>query len=145
MNEDVVVRFIIQIAGKPVQNVEKALSIVEEKLGESQTFKLKESQILEAQYDEESSLYSGLIEGVAKFDDLEKLFEFILDYTPNSIEVEEPEHIKLDAARLTGMLNEFSNKILSTTNQVRTLSANLHFLSQKVRDFESKDKKKKKL
>ena len=140
MAEKTKIRFIIQIAGKPVENVNRALEFVEKKLKESETFKLKESEIIEPELDEETSLYSGLIEGLGVFDNHDKIFQFILDFTPNSIEVEEPEYIKLDSASFTGMLNDFSNHMLKSASQIRKLNAAVHQLNNKS---ENKTKTKK--
>lgn len=140
MAEKTKIRFIIQIAGKPVENVNRALEFVEKKLKESETFKLKESEIIEPELDEETSLYSGLIEGLGVFDNYDKIFQFILDFTPNSIEVEEPEYIKLDSASFTGMLNDFSNHMLKSASQIRKLNAAVHQLNNKS---ENKTKTKK--
>lgn len=138
MAEDIEVQFIIQIAGKPATNVQKALDLVNKKLEESKDFKLLESEVLEPELEEDTTLYSGMIDAIARFDDLEKVFNFILDYTPNSIEVIEPENIKLDNARLTTMLNHFSNRLLGATHQIRTLNAHVHHLNKKIQESQVK-------
>lgn len=140
MSEKITARFIIQIAGKPVENVEKALKIVEEKLKAEKRFKVVESEILEPELDEKSTLYSGLIEVLARFENAQSVLEFIIDYTPNSIEIEDPEKIVFDNASFTGILNDFSSSILRMTHQVRTLNANIHFLDKKVKELEGKKK-----
>ena len=138
MSEKVKVRFIIQIAGKPVENVEKALNIVEGKIKESKDFKVLESEIIEPELDEETTLYSGLIEMLIRFESIESVFEFIYDYTPNSVEIEEPENFKFDSARLTGLMNDFSNHMLKSAQEVRNLSAHFHIMKKELDELKSK-------
>lgn len=121
--------FIIQIAGKPQNKVDQALNTLIEKIKEEQ--KLKEYEIEESEYDEESTLYSGLVEVGIKFNTVRDLLEFIVDYTPNSVEIESPENIKLDNSSLSAALNDFSSHILKSNQEVRKLRAQIHSMKKK--------------
>jgi len=124
------VRFIIQIAGKPVENVQKALEHVLGKLKEeTEKFNIVESHIEKPELDDKSTLYSGFIEVLAVFKDSTHILEFILDYTPTSVEVEEPEEIKLNNSDFTGILNDFSQNILNHQSEIRNLRAQIHMLN----------------
>ncbi|MCA9495748.1 MAG: hypothetical protein KC589_02300 [Nanoarchaeota archaeon] len=141
MAEKIDARFIIQIAGKPIENVEKALKHVLEKLkGEKEKFKVIESDIEEAEYDEETKLYSGFIDVMARFSDSKSILEFILDYTPTSIEIESPENLKLSSNDMTGILNDMTNFILGTQNKIRQLNAYVHMQNKKIEELEGKKK-----
>lgn len=134
-------RFIIQIAGKPVENVNKALNIVLDKLKtENEKFKVIESDLFEADLDEKTTLYAGFIEVVAKFSDSKNILDFILDYTPTSIEIEDPEKIEIDAHSFTTILNDFSSHLIDNQTQIRKLSANLHYLNNKLKELEGSKK-----
>lgn len=134
-------RFIIQIAGKPVENVNKALNIVLDKLNsQKDKFKVIESELVEAELDEETTLYSGFLEVSAKFKEPKEILNFILDYTPTSIEIEDPQKIDLDAGSFTDILNDMSNHIISTQTHIRHLSANIHVLNKKLKELEEKNK-----
>jgi hypothetical protein len=129
MEEPIVVRCIIQIAGKPKENVEKALQYVDEKLGNaSKDYKLKSSEMSIPELDEESTLYSAFLDVVLEFEEVGKILEFILDYTPNSVEIESPQELTLDSTALTGVLNDFSNHFLKMNDKVRRLNAHIHQL-----------------
>lgn len=133
MDKKITARFIIQIAGKPVENVDKALNHVLNNLKqEKEQFKLIESSIGEPELDDETTLYSGFLDITAKFPNVKSILEFILDYTPNSIEIESPEEIKMTNDILTGVLNDMSNFILSSQNEIRKLRAHAHILNQKL-------------
>lgn len=125
-------RFIIQIAGKPVENVEKAVEFILNKLKEEKdSFKILESHTEKPKLDEENTLYSTFIEVVARFNDSETLLGFILDYTPTSVEVESPDNIELNSHEFTGILNDFSNNILNLISENRKLNAQLNYLVSK--------------
>lgn len=132
MNNNIKAMFIIQIAGKPLENVNKALELVEKKLKDDKRWKILESDIIEPELDEESTLYSGMIEATAKFNTSGNIMEFIMDYTPNSIEVEDPSTINLNLSEFNGMLNDISNYMLASQTQIRKLNANLHMLKKQL-------------
>jgi hypothetical protein len=132
----------IQVAGKPVENVEKALKLVLERIKEDDRWKVLDSEIIEPELDEESTLYSGIIEVKARFEDPEKLMEFIVDYTPNSVEVEDPTELKFDSVAFTSILNDMSSHFLKINMKLRQANAHLHMLNNKVKGLEGKDSKK---
>lgn len=135
MSQKVTARFIIEIAGKPKENVDKALKFVEKKLIDSKDFKVLDCEVVESEEDEKTTLFSGFLEATIKFKETKQLLSFILDYTPTSVEVEDPEKISFQAAELTDVLNHFSNHILKTTNEVRKLRAHIHLIqNQKQRE-----------
>jgi len=133
MTKKITARFIIQIAGKPVENVEKALNHVLDNLkNEDKRFKLIDSVIENPELDDETTLYSGFLDITAKFVDVKSILEFILDYTPTSIEIEHPEEIEMSNDILTGVLNDMSNFILTSQNEIRKLRAQVHILNDKL-------------
>ena len=139
-DKKIIGNFIIQIAGKPIENVEKALNLIAEKLNEEkENFKILNIEIEEADLDEETSLYSGFIDAKIRFNDISKLLGFIVDYTPNSIEIEEPDKIILTNNNITEILNDLSHIILNTQMQIRKLNANLHIMKKKIDEKENKN------
>ncbi|MCA9486495.1 MAG: hypothetical protein H6500_00340 [Candidatus Woesearchaeota archaeon] len=126
MAEKIIARFIIQIAGKPEKNVVEALKLVETKLREHELFTVLESEVAEPEYDEETTLYSGFLDLEIRFPGPAELLGFVLDYTPNSVEIVEPQILKLEASELTGIMNDMSSHLLRTSAKIRQLSAQLH-------------------
>jgi hypothetical protein len=138
MAQNITVRFMLQVAGKPVENVNKALELVFDKIKESKDYKFIEGEIIEPELDEKSTMYSGLIEVTLKFEKVEKLMGFIVDYTPNSVEIEDPETLKFEISEFNGVLNDMSSKFLHMAQQLRQANASLHYLhkeNQKLKKF----------
>ena len=138
MAQKIEARFIIQIGGKPLENVEKALKVVLKKLEDEKKFKLIESDIGEAELDEKSTLYLGFLDVLVKFDDPRDILEFIVDYTPTSVEVESPDNIKMNNDDLTAVLNDMSNFILKAGHNIRSMRAQMHVMQEQL----EKSKKK---
>lgn len=111
----IIARFIIEIAGKPVENVQNALEKFKEQFeNESDKFKVVELELNEPEYSDESKIYSGFLDLELKFKGVEALLGFIIDYTPTSIEILEPQEIALDSNDLSGILNDMSASLLKT-------------------------------
>ena len=134
MVNKIVARFIIEIAGKPVENVSKALKLVVDKLSSKENkVKLIESNIEEPELDDKTTLYYGFIEVEIKFKEVQDIFNFILDYTPTSVEVLEPENIEIGFSDLTELLNNVSQLSLNSQNTIRQLTAQVHMLNEKLK------------
>jgi hypothetical protein len=132
MVKKITAKFIIEIAGKPVLNVNKAIDFVLKKLkDEKKNFKLVDEFVGEPELDEKTTLYAGFIEATVKFEDASKILGFIVDYTPTSIEVEDPEKIAMTANEMTVFLNEVSSTLLKTMGQLRSANAYIHHLHKK--------------
>jgi len=132
MVKKVIVRFIIEIGGKPVENVDKALNLVLNKLkDEKKKFKVLDSHLESPELDDKTTLYMGFIEVSVKFKDTSEILAFILDYTPTSVEIEEPETIELNAQDFTGILNDMSTSVLNLNNKIRQLNAHIHMMKKK--------------
>lgn len=132
MGKKITAKFIIEIAGKPVENVDKALNYILDKLkNEKENFNLVEHFVGEPELDEKSTLYQGFLEVTAKFEDINKMLGFIVDYTPTSIEVEDPQKIVLQANELTAVLNDMSGTLIRVMNQLRGANAHIGMLHKK--------------
>jgi hypothetical protein len=138
MAQKITARFMLQIAGKPVENVQKALELVFDKVKVSKDWSFIEGEIIDPELDEESTMYSGLIEVTLKFEKVEKLMGFIVDYTPNSVEIEDPETLKFDISEFNGVLNDMSSKFLHMAQQLRQANASLHYLHNENKKLKEK-------
>ncbi len=138
MKDKIIARFIIQIAGKPIENVEKALNFVLNKINEDKKYKVLDSHIAQPELEKDSTIYAGFLDMEIKFNEAKDILDFIMDYTPSSVEVVEPETIVFDNNTLTGILNDMSSNILDSLNKVRHLNAHVHMLNKKIADLEKK-------
>ena len=141
MTEKITARFIIQVAGKPVENVSKVLDRIEESVKEDKRFKLLESEIAQPELDEETTMYSGLIELAIRFENSEKLMEFIVDYTPNSVEIEDPSTLKFDSVSFTAVLNDMSSHLLKHSINLRQASIRIQMLENELSKLRQKSDK----
>ena len=111
----VIARFIIEIAGKPVENVENALKKFKDQFEtEKDKFKVVEIDVNAPELNEESKLYSGFLDMEVRFKSVEALLSFIVDYTPTSIEILEPQELELDSLEFSNILNDMSSMLLKT-------------------------------
>ena len=132
MSEKIRVQTIIEVAGKPIENVRKVLEHVEEKLKEEkENFKCVSSHIGNPELDDKTTLFGGFLECELEFSFPNKIITFIVDYTPTSIEVLEPKDIQLDSQEFTGLLNDISQILLRKENEIRKLKAYIHHLKVK--------------
>lgn len=134
MGKKITGNFIIQIAGKPVENVTRAIDFIEKKLNEDENFKIINIEKEKTELDEESSLYLSFMEVSARFNSLSELNGFIFDYSPTSIEIEEPEKIEISSNELTEILNIVSDYIIQTQTQVRKANATIIALDKKLKE-----------
>ncbi|MFW5704970.1 MAG: hypothetical protein ACOCXG_03930 [Nanoarchaeota archaeon] len=145
MAEKVTARFIIEVAGKPKEKVDEALNYVMKKLQSKENkFKIIEEELIESELDEKSSLFGGFIEVTAKFDSIQDLMVFVLDYTPTSIEVESPSKIALDNGEFSAVLGEFSKHMLNSLNTIRRLNATAVHLDKELKLLKGRNHKPKK-
>jgi len=124
--------FIIQIAGKPKKAVEDALKTVMGNIKKEEDMEIIDSQLLEPELTEDKILYSGLINLQAEFDDLERLFGFVYDYLPVSVEVEDPEKIDLTAHDLNVLLNLTTKNLLEYMHKINNLSIYVNQLKEEL-------------
>ena len=140
MAQKITARFMIQIAGKPVEKVSEAINFVLKKIKEEgdKSYKVLEEEIMEPQLDDETTLYSGIIDLRIKFETAEKLLGFIVDYTPNSVEVEDPEELYFNNFDFTRILNDMSVHMLKVQGHLRNANAHIFMLNKKLEDLQKK-------
>lgn len=141
MAEKIVVQTIIQIAGKPADLVEKTLHAVSNKLrDEKKAFKMKNVSLAKPEFDEETKMFSGFLDITLQFSNISDILGFIVDYTPTSIEIVEPETIELDAITFGRVLNDICHQLLQAQSKVQILSAQLHHLVDENKRLKSEIK-----
>jgi hypothetical protein len=126
----IIAQFIVEISGKPKEKVDQALEIIGKKLEEN--FKVQNIEIEKSEPDENNVMFHGLIDVSIKFNEIKEILNFIIDYTPTSIEIIEPEELELNNSDLNEILNDLSNMILKNTNELRMLRATVHHLNSKL-------------
>ena len=119
---EIITNFILQISGKPKENVFKALEKIVDQIKQHNKYDVLNVDILEPSFDEKTKLFSGVIDIKIRFDTIQYLLEFVYDYMPISIEIEEPSKLNIQAADLNNILNDISMKLLEYLTQVNHLN-----------------------
>ena len=103
---------IIEILGKPQEHVKKTLDKVHELVKNNQSFKLINHTLsTPKEVQEGKEIFTAFGEFDIEFSEIDDVFGFCFDFMPSSIEITEPEELKLDSASVTDFLNDIIAKI----------------------------------
>ena len=112
-------KFIIEILGRPVEHLEKALSELVDKIGTEKGTSLIHKEIHKANKVEKAdNLWTAFADMDLSFESLPIFFNAISTYLPAHIEVYEPEILKLNAFEM----NEFANFFVSKLHNYDSLA-----------------------
>lgn len=114
------VRFIIEVLGKPAVIVEQTLKKVVESLGNR--FKVLRADYSEPELFDESSILSAFVEVELKVKGFEELFSAVLDYGPTVVEILESSDLKVSSRELQASLSDMISKIHSMSKTMQALS-----------------------
>lgn len=118
------VRAIIEIAGKPKEHIENAMKLLIDNLKTMEDLKVEESEIFDAKkIVEEGSMYTIFAEIVLDAKDLIALTRFCFDYTPSSIEILEPDQLRVDASIANNFLNDLLGRLHETDMVLKNVRA----------------------
>lgn len=101
-------RVILEVAGKPKEHVEKTLKDLVESARESNSFGVISYNIFEAK--ESDGIWSSFAE-LELLSRMDELVGFCYDFMPSSIEIIEPEELKIRSQRLTHTFNDLLGKL----------------------------------
>ena len=104
-------RVIIQVVGKPKENVEKGLELYLKRLKDDKAIEIL--SIEKAPAEPEDQLFKTHAEIEILVAGAEKLVWFCFDYLPSSIEIIEPRQLIYKAADFTDFLNELQSRLHS--------------------------------
>jgi hypothetical protein len=103
---------ILEVLGKPKEHVAETLRLLLKKAQDTKELQVIEHHIEEPeQFEEDSKLYSGILELELKLLNLETVFGFIFDYMPTSLEISEPDGMTFDLSTFNGFLSDFIGRI----------------------------------
>ncbi len=118
-NDKIVVRFIIEVMGRPKEVVQKTLekvcSFIEER------HKIVSKEISDVSIVENSNLLSAFLEVEFEVRNFEELFLAILDFGPTVVEIIEPSKIVIDAGELQAVISDLITKLHNMSNKIQTL------------------------
>jgi len=125
-----IIRFTIEVMGKPPEMVDKTLRQVVKSFGER--YKIVHEDYSEIKQIEKSSLFSGFVEIEFEVENFEKLFAAVIDYGPTIVEVVEPSEIKVRNIELQSALSDLVAKFHQFSKAIQYLKVENMKLKEKI-------------
>ncbi len=107
--EKIKARVIIEILGKPKEHVEKTLKEYVDKIKEDKDFEITNEKFADAK--EQDNMWAAFVELEFLAKGMPALMGFSFDYMPSSIEVIEPEELKIKYNDLSNFFNDLQAKL----------------------------------
>lgn len=101
--------FIIEIAGRPAEHVEETLKKLVEQFKQQKKIEIINTVFHKPEPVE--TLFSSFCEIEFLADNLSRILELIFDFMPSSVEIIEPEVLRLNAADANALANDLSNRL----------------------------------
>ncbi|MFT4244186.1 MAG: hypothetical protein ACMXYB_01880 [Candidatus Woesearchaeota archaeon] len=139
MNNKVILKAIIDIAGKPSEVVSKTLDQVLNKLEKEENATVID--VIKAEpdlQDEKSGMYTAFLEVELEFLNIRYAMNFIIEYLPTSVEIIEPNSVKVSNEQLTEVLNDMAHFQIKNLNENHKLKAHNHILQKQIKELEQK-------
>ena len=135
MADKILARAIVEVVGKPKEYVEKTiqtvidtateikgLKIEDKKVEPTKSLKDKDLEGTEKKIQEKTGeLFSTFAEIEFRADNLDVVASFCFDFLPSSLEILEPEEIKVDLQDISKIMNDVLSRIHSADHVVKTL------------------------
>ncbi len=127
----VLARVIIEMLGAPKVHIENALKEYVGEIGKSKELEIKKQEIAPATPQKE--LFSAFAELEISFKDPHALMNFCFDSMPSSVDIIEPENIKIESAPFTDMLNDLQARLHNNDMVIKTLRAKNQILDKNAK------------
>jgi hypothetical protein len=104
--------FVFEIVGKPPEYIEQIMELLIQQLEKEQNVQvLTKSFNKSANYQDSKDLFTTFAETELLVENFRRLIEIIFDYMPTSIEIQEPEEIKIKSHDLNLLANELATNL----------------------------------
>lgn len=135
------INMILEILGRPPENVENALKLLVEKMQKEKGVEILSHTLHPpVKVKESENLYTSFVEINAELESIDLLFGLIFSYMPSNIELNNPEKIELT----NNGFNDLANKIVSRLHEYEALTKNAlverQILLRKLNELEIKVK-----
>ena len=114
------VKVIIEVLGSPKEHVEKALSLIINKVKDEKNLEVLKAVSFDAK--QIKQFWSTFAEIEINFDDIKKIIDFCFSYMPSSIDILEPTELLMGAKETNDMLND----MLAGLHKYEMILKNLH-------------------
>jgi hypothetical protein len=126
-------KFIIELAGKPKEHIEKTLLGIIDKIKENKDIDIINQDIAEAkEIEKQEGFFSVFAELELLIRNMPILIGFCYDFMPSSVEIIAPEEMNLKVNELNSFLNDLQAKLHRSDNMTKQLSMENQFLKNNV-------------
>ncbi|HLP79737.1 MAG TPA: hypothetical protein VK158_03830 [Acidobacteriota bacterium] len=122
-----------EIVGKPKEHVDETLKVFIDAMKKNNKYTLCEETLHDAVALENSdSLFSAFVETKVLVNNLSIVYDYIFEYMPASVEIEQPEELTLRSADATGIMNDFAARLHQIDMHAKKLNQKNKVLSQGI-------------
>jgi len=123
---------VIEILGKPKEHVEDALKTYLEKIkADDNDISVTDEKVHEA-LEQDKGFFSTFAELEIVSEDITSLIGFCFDYMPSSVEIIEPEEMRMSQRELTNTINDLQAKLHNLDMAVKTARTENDFLKRNI-------------
>jgi hypothetical protein len=120
----ILARVVLEIAGAPKEHVDNSIKLVVDHISGAKGLYVVSEETYEAEKkDDKDSLFSAFSEIELWFSDVNALLGFGFDYMPSSIEIIQPDNIKMQTYQVSGLLNELLARLHDVDMQLKVKNA----------------------
>ncbi|MBN2454755.1 hypothetical protein JXB11_04375 [Candidatus Woesearchaeota archaeon] len=124
---------IIEVIGKPKEHVEEAMRIILQKLKEEKGVDVLEGKVHKPK--EQGLFFTSFVELDLLLKDMAVFTTICFDYMPSSVEIMQPEHLKLGTRKIADFVNDMLARLHDVDMRLKNVNAankildnNLHAL-----------------
>ncbi len=107
--QNVTIRFVIEILGKPKEHIESVMNSVAEQLKEQKEFTSKNVTI--SPTEEHDGMFHIFTTAEIEFKTIPSIFAFCFEYLPSSAEIISPTEFEVGINSMTGIINDFLGRL----------------------------------
>ena len=150
MAEEIRAMFIFEVLGRPPEHIKKGLGDFIDKLGENKGVCIINKKVHEPKPVERKdkngetkiieNFFSTFAEVELKVEDLNLIFQIVLNMLPSHVEIIEPEELRLKNFDLSGALSELTIKLHKYDEVAKAIILEKNNLVRKIQELEKKIK-----
>lgn len=125
-------KVISEVLGSPQEHVDKTLNLLLEKLKERKSLHVSSENIFNAEKVEGKPLFSGFIEYEMEVDGINELTGFCFDFMPSSIEILDPDELKMNSVHAGEFFNDMLARLHQNDMFLRNTVAELAMMKRKL-------------
>lgn len=127
-------RVIIEIAGRPKEHVEKSIQSYIDQISKNENIIILTKDINKAEEVKDSQgFFVSFVELEILTKNINALIEFCFDYMPSSVEVLEPQELKLVGRDISGLLNDLQAKLHKVDLALKHMNTENSFLKNNTK------------